>query len=368
VSDTVSRGREARPDAEAQAAGTAAGSRQRHRGGWVAAGLVLVLVAGVVSAWRAGVFAAAGSPGAGRSGAPAPATRLVVRRDLAATVPVSGTLGYAGSWAVAGQGAGTLTWLPGPGRVVRQGRALYRVDNGSPVVLLYGRVPAWRALGQGVRGADVSQLNRDLVALGDAGRAGIAAAGWDYFSWATASGVQRLEEHLGVTFPAGSLSLGQVVFEPAALRVAAVTGSLGGPAAGPVLTATSDRHVVMIPLDASGQSQVAAGDKVSVTLPDGTTTPGVVSWVGTVAVTSASGGNVTTTIPVQVRLTHPRAAGTLDRAPVTVYITTATARGVLAVPVTALLARPGGYVVEVAGPGTCRCGPGSSTTTRGWCR
>jgi hypothetical protein len=238
--------------------------------------------------------------------------------------------------------------------VVRQGQVLYRIDNAIPVVLLYGRVPAWRALAQGVRGADVVQLNRDLVALGDAGRAGVAAAGWDYFSWETAYGVQRLEERLGVAFPPGWLAEGRVVFAPAALRVAAVTGRLGGPAAGPVLAATSDRQVVLIPLDASQESQVKPGDAVSVTLPDGTATPGVVSFVGTVAVTSVSGGTVSTTVPVRVRLTHPGAAGTLDRAPVTVYITTAVARGVLAVPVTALLARPGGYVVEVAGPGTAR--------------
>ena len=127
---------------------------------------------------------------------------------------------------------------------------------------------------------------------------------------------RRLEEHRGVPSPPGSLSLGQVAFEPAALRVATVTGNLGGPAAGPVLTATSDRHVVTIPLDASQQSEVRAGDTVSITLPDGTTTPGVVSSVGTVATTSGSGPNATT-IPVQVRLTDPKAAGTLDQAPVT---------------------------------------------------
>jgi multidrug efflux pump subunit AcrA (membrane-fusion protein) len=58
---------------------------------------------------------------------------------------------------------------------------------------------------------------------------------------------------------------------------------------------------------------------------------------------------------VQVRLTDPAAAGSLDQAPVTVNITTATARDALAVPVTALLARsPSGYVVEIAGPGNTR--------------
>ena len=89
-------------------------------------------------------------------------------------------------------------------------------------------------------------------------------------------------------------------------------------------------------------------------LPDGTTTPGVVSTVGTVATTASGQNGTVTTIPVQVRLTDPAAAGTLDQAPVTVYITTATARDVLAVPVTALLARPGGYVVEVVSPAGTR--------------
>jgi multidrug efflux pump subunit AcrA (membrane-fusion protein) len=49
-------------------------------------------------------------------------------------------------------------------------------------------------------------------------------------------------------------------------------------------------------------------------------------------------------------------AGTLDQAPVTVYITTAATQGpVLAVPVGALLARSaGGYSVEVTGAGNTR--------------
>ena len=353
MSETVPRGREAGQQAEVLAAAEARGSRGRGR--WVALGIVVVVAAGAATAWRAGVLSLAATPAAGGRGALPPATAVVTRRDIAATTPLTATLGYAGSYPVTGRGGGTLTWLPPAGQVIRQGHALYKTGNGSPVVLLYGSVPDWRPLGEGVTGEDVSQLNHDLVALGDADSADISALGWDYFSWETAAGVQKLEDHLGVTFPPGSLPLGQVVFEPQALRVSQVPGSLGGPASGPVLTATSDRHVVRIPLDASQQSEVKAGDRVTVTLPDGTTTPGAVSSVGTVAVTSESGGNATTTIPVQVKLTDPQAAGSLDQAPVTVNITTATARNVLAVPVGALLAQStGGYVVEVAGPGNAR--------------
>jgi hypothetical protein len=331
------------------------GGQRLHHRGLVALGIAVVVAAGGMSAWRAGAFSAAVKTGAGQHGARWPATATVTRQDLSATTPVAGTLGYAGSYAVRGQGGGTVTWLPPAGKVIRQGQVLYKTDNGSPVVLLYGSVPAWRSLAERVTGEDVIQLNHDLVALGDADRADISALGWDYFSWETKAGVEKMQSHLGLSSPSGSLPLGSLAFEPAALRVATVTGGLGGPASGPVLTATSDRHVVTIPLDAAQQSEVNAGDTVSITLPDGTTTPGVVSSVGTVATTSGSGGNPAATIPVQVKLTDPNAAGSLDQAPVTVSITTASVQNVLAVPVGALLARsPGGYVVEVADPGNTR--------------
>jgi hypothetical protein len=304
------------------------------------------------------MFSAAAPPGSGRAaGTPAPATSAVTRQDVTATTPVTATLGYAGSWTVTGYGGGTLTGLPYAGQVIRQGHALYRTGNGFPVVLLYGSVPDWRTLTEGVTGADVRQLNHDLVHLGYADSRDTAALGWDCYSWATRYAVQQLEEHLGVSSPPGVLSWGQVVFEPEALRVKQVTGHLGGPASGAVLTATSDRHVVTVPLDPSDQSEVKKGDTVTVTLPDGATTPGRVSSVGKVAVTSTSGPGqaATTTIPVQVKLTRPSAAGALDQAPVTVNITTATARDALAVPVSALLAQsPGRYVVEVAGAANTR--------------
>jgi multidrug efflux pump subunit AcrA (membrane-fusion protein) len=354
MSRTISRGREAGQReagqrAEGLVSAEAAGARGRGR--WVALGVVAAVAAGAVAGWQAGVFSPAGSSGAGQQGAPAPATAAVARDNITATTPVTATLGYAGSYLVTGRGGGTLTWLPSPGQVISQGQALYKTGNGSPVVLLYGGVPDWRPLDEGVTGADVTQLNHDLVRLGYADRADMVALGWDYFSAQTAAGVAKLQSALGISSPSGSLPLGQVVFEPGALRVSQVPGSLGGPASGPVLAATSDRHVVTIPLDAAMQSQVTAGDTVTVTLPDGSSTPGTVSSVGLVA----SGSVSNATIPVTVTLTDPGAAGTLDQAPVTVYITTASAKDALVVPVGALLAQaPGAYDVEVVGPGNTR--------------
>jgi hypothetical protein len=311
---------------------------------------VLGAGAGAAAAWSAGALGSHDSPGAGQD-APPPATQAVAREDLASVLPVDATLGYAGSYTVAGQGGQPVTWLPSAGRVIGQGQALYRVGDGSPVVLMYGPVPDWRTLYEGLTGADVTQLNHDLVALGYSNSSDISPLGWDYFSWETASGVQRMESALGVSSPPGSLPLGSVAFEPAALRVTDVLAALGGPAAGPVLAATSDRHVVTIALSTGQESLVAVGDAVTITLPDGSSTPGKVSDVGTVASGTASSA----TIPVTVTLTHPSAAGTLDQAPVTVYVTTASVSDALVLPVGALLARSsGGYAVEVIGAGATR--------------
>jgi hypothetical protein len=354
MSGTVSRARKAGQRDVAVAAGqTDHGRPQARRRRAVAAVLVLaVLGAGAGIAWAAGAFRSQNPSGTGQ-GTPPPATQAVVRENLSSQMPVTATLGYADSYTVRGQGGGTLTWLPSQGQVIGQGQVLYRVDNGVPVVLLYGPVPAWRTLDEGLTGADVTQLNHDLVTLGYASSSDISALGWDYFSWETAYGVQQMESALGVSSPPGSLPLGSVVFEPEAIRVSDVLGSLGGPGAGPVLAATSDRHMVTVPLSTAQESAVAVGDPVTVTLPDDDSTPGTISSVGTVA----SGPASNAAIQVTVTLTHPSVAGTLDQAPVTVYITSASSPGpVLAVPVGALLAQAqgdgeagGGYAVEVIG-------------------
>ena len=54
---------------------------------------------------------------------------------------------------------------------------------------------------------------------------------------------------------------------------------------------TSTTRQVQVALDASQQTTMAVGDKVSITLPNNRTTPGVVSSVGAVATCPSSSGS-----------------------------------------------------------------------------
>ena len=367
-----------------------AGRDWRGRRGWIVAGVVIVVAAAAAgAALAAGAFRGSGNQAAGASTGYQTGTATVTRQSLTSQTEEDATLGDAGTWTVAvpassspaassssssASGSGTFTWLPQAGQVIHQGQQIYGM-SGGPVVLLYGSVPAYRDLSEGITGADVTELNRDLVHLGYATRAALGPKpGWDYYSAETAYAVGKLQTKLGLTVT-GTLPLGQAAFLPGAALVTGLgtTTSLGGQAtAGAVvLTATSVTPVVTIDLDPSLQSEVKAGDQVAITLPDGSVTPGVVTQVGRVATSSSSSGSSGSgsnsqsgnssnssaggsgaTITVLVSLTHPKAAGKLNQAPVTVTITTGSVPDALTVPVDALLAQPGGkYAVEVTGPG-----------------
>jgi hypothetical protein len=249
------------------------------------------------------------------------------------------------SAATYGQNA-VYTMLPKVGQIVRRGEPLYAI-GGERAFLLYGGVPASRAFVPGMSaGADVAELNRTLRGYG--------ATSGDAFTAATTLAIERFqsERHLQAT---GQLPLGSVVFEPGAVRVTSVTPTEGAPVqAGPVLGISSTRRVVTIALDASQQTSVKVGDSVLITLPDNSTTPGHVSFVGTVATVpsgNSGSGSSSPTIEVDVVADRPAATGRLDQAPVDVSITTASVSNVLAVPVNALLALAnGGYAVEVVEP------------------
>jgi multidrug efflux pump subunit AcrA (membrane-fusion protein) len=239
-----------------------------------------------------------------------------------------------------GTGA-AYTMLPSPGSVVRRGRPLYAIGD-QPVLLLYGRLAAWRAFRPGMSsGKDVAELNANLRALGY----GSELAG-DSFSSATARAIVALQAAHGLA-TTGTLPLGSVVFKSGPVRVKTVTPTVGATVqAGPVLGVTSTRHQVTIALDAAQQASVKVGDKVTITLPDTTTTSGVVSAVGSVASPGSSGGSPT--IEVLVKLAKEAAAGDLVQAPVNVSIVTASVENALVVPVNALLALAGGgYAVEL---------------------
>jgi hypothetical protein len=340
------------------AAGTPSAQRTRirrpgRRGRWAV--VAVVVAAGAAVAVLSGAFGSSGPPSAGgAAGSYATSTALVRMGSLTSQTQVSATLGDAGAYTAVNQATGTITWLPQVGQTVRPGRTLYKV-NGVPVILLRGNVPSFESLSAGMIGPDVTELNSDLVALGYATAAALGPkSGWNYFSGETAYSLGLLQAKRGLPVT-DTLPLGQAVFLPTAVLVTAwETGVAPGSPAAPgvtVLTASSVTPVVTISLDASQQTEVKAGDKVSIILPSGSTTPGVVSQVGTVATAPASdssSGSSTPTIPVIVTLSNPMAAGHLNSAPVTVTITTASVRNVLIVPVDALLAQSsGGYDVEV---------------------
>ena len=340
--------------------------RPRHRSLLVAVALVAVLVGLATYVERTNPRGISLSHPLGyqpseasalRDNEAATALATVERRSLSTQTQLEGTLAYAGAYTILGQAPGTVTWLPDAGQVVENGEVLYRV-NGAPVVLLYGATPDYRVLAADMRGVDVAQLNRDLVALGYEDSRDVDAS-WDEFSWATTSAVEKLQHHFGVD-GTGRLPLGAVVFLPTAARVTSLAANLGGPATGAVMTATSTARIVNVALDADLQSEIKAGDHVMITLPDNSTTPGTVTALGRVATIppNNSGGNTdgSPTLPLTIQPSHPATTGSLDQAPVVVSIIDQTVTGVLAVPVNALLALAGGaYAVEaVAGDGLHR--------------
>jgi hypothetical protein len=305
-----------------------------------------------------------GSQQGGGSAGPCAADAQAVTADRQSVTDASGKAqadqqAFSAAGATLGQGEASAatygqnavyTMLPKVGEIVRRGEPLYAI-GGEPAFLLYGGVPASRAFMPGMSaGTDVAELNRNL--RGDGAPSG------DAFTTSTTRAIERFqsEHHLEAT---GHLVLGSVVFEPGAVRVTSVTPTAGSPVqAGPVLGISSTRRVVTIALDASQQTSIKVGDPVVITLPDNSTTPGHVSYVGTVATVPADNsgnGSSSPTIEVDVAADRPAATGRLDQAPVDVSITTASVSNVLAVPVNALLALAnGGYAVEAVASGVRR--------------
>jgi len=301
-----------------------------------------------------------GNSGAAPARSVPTAVAHVVRTDVIERQQVTGTLGYQGNVTVSNTAApGVVTWLPTGGTIIRRGRPLYEIDR-QPVRLLYGNRPAYRDFAFGMsNGPDLRALQQNLLALGfTAGRA-LEING--RFDLATLAAVEQWQRSLGARVT-GSIPLGSIAFLPGAVRIGTAATTVGATVqtGASILTATTTAPAVLVQLDPGSVAQLRVGDRVLVTMPDNTTTPGRVAGVGRVATAptgdaqSGGQGPSTPTIPVTVDLLDPARSG-LDQAPVQVAITVQEDRGVLAVPISALLAQPGGgYAIQIESSGRPR--------------
>jgi peptidoglycan hydrolase-like protein with peptidoglycan-binding domain len=311
---------------------------RRRRTGRVAIGAVVLLAFG-------GAGVAATGIGLRDHGRPTdrhlpPATAKVTRQTLVDTQTETGTLAYGGTRTVSAKLAGTLTALAATGSTVRRGDALYRVDD-TPVVLLYGSLPAYRVLAPKTKGNDVKQFERNLWALGYRGFTVDKE-----FTADTATAVRKWQGDLGLK-KTGTVEPGRVVYAPGPLRVSSRKAAGGDDVrpGWPVLACTTRARVVTVELDLTDQQLARKGAKVSVKLPDGRSVTGRITGTQTVIDSSESKDNPETKVKVTIAI--PEAVSGLDEASVDVGFTASRRPNVLTVPVGALLAlSEGGYGVQ----------------------
>ncbi|WP_329347761.1 hypothetical protein OG226_03040 [Streptomyces sp. NBC_01261] len=371
--------------------GNAAPGKARKR---VVIAVAALLTAGVVGVSLAGVRSGGKPSGAAASGAPRVSTVAVVRTDLSSTLSLNGTLGYGRTVSVKGGKDGLVTQLPTVGAKVSRGRSLYRLDD-RPVPVFYGTTPLFRPLDtRGLMGRDVKVVADNLRALGyDIGAqpasgswvaqrpeppgAASATPGGTAASGAPASpspapspayvrvkpgegvltasliaAVGRWQTQVGMP-STGVLGAGDVAVLPGEVRVGAVQAQPGDPATGTLMSVTGTAKSVSVPLDATDVDSIQQGDKATVTLPDNSEAHGTVSAISTDAQASDQAGGDSGGTPqlvVTVSLDSTAALRRLNSAPVQVQFTGQTKKGVLAVPVGALLALSGGgYALQLPG-------------------
>lgn len=266
-------------------------------------------------------------------------TTTITKGDLTDSKVFAGTLGYGTASGVPGAAKGTITWLPKPGQVIQRDDFLYAVDERG-VRAMWGTVPLWRDLKRGIEGTDVQQLNDNLAALG------YDLAQDDTFGPRTERAVKQWQRDRGHK-RTGVLTADDIAFVDGAVRVASVTGKLGqtasGGETGDVLEVTSTKRIVTATVSQRESERLAVGTKVDVRVNGaGDPMPGEVTDVQ-----PSSGEDADGTVDVSVsfepgdRKLPAAASAQLDAKGTT-------EKGVLSVPVSALVAGTGGkYAVDV---------------------
>ncbi|MEW2401193.1 hypothetical protein [Streptomyces sp. NPDC046862] len=165
--------------------------------------------------------------------------------------------------------------------------------------------------------------------------------------------VKRWQTAVGMP-PTGVLGVGDLTVLSGAVRVDGVQAQLADAADGTLMTVTSTAKSVTVSVDPGEAGSMRRGDAVTVNLPDDSTARGTITAIGaTVRTSDASSGDDTSGQPrltVGIALRDTAAVRGLNSAPVRVRFTSQTRKGVLTVPVGALLAlREGGYAVQLPG-------------------
>jgi len=310
----------------------------RHARTGVAAGITVVAVGAAVAATVG--FGGGGGGTAEASDLP-PKTATVTRQTLVDTDEVDGELGYGDPTGLRGGSGGMVTWLAPEGETIKRGKPALRID-GNPVVVLYGPLPLYRPLSDGVEGPDVKQFEQNLAALGYRG-----FTVDDEFTGATADAVEEWQEDLGVE-ETGQVTAALVAYVPGPIRIAGHTTAVGAPAGGEVLKYTGTERLVTIDLPVPDRDLAVVGAAATITLPDGKTAEGKVATVGAVATTPPGQADADPTVQVTVTVGDGKALGDLQEGPVDVELAAGTREDVLTVPVAALVAlAEGGYGVQV---------------------
>ncbi|MEU3084780.1 peptidoglycan-binding protein [Streptomyces albidoflavus] len=162
--------------------------------------------------------------------------------------------------------------------------------------------------------------------------------------------IKRWQKSLDIE-PTGILESSDVVVTRSAVRVSEVSAQTGDAAANDLLSVSATTKSVRIPVETLDLGTIKAGQKVTVLLPDGTETGGEVATIGTTIKADQEGesGTGVSKINVTVSVDDAEAVKGIDAAPVQVRFEAEAKKGVLAVPVGALLAlREGGYAVRLA--------------------
>ncbi|MEV6420762.1 peptidoglycan-binding domain-containing protein [Streptomyces sp. NPDC051662] len=328
----------------------------KRRTGFRTLGAVTVIAAVGVTGGALFLGDGGGTDGSGRGDDPPPATATVVRTDLVQSKTVDGKLDFAQRRPVKSAVDGTITVAAPEGKTVSMGQALYEL-NDKPVTLLYGPVPMFREMKKGDRGSDVLQLERNLRDLGYGSNLYVDIR----YDENTEAAVKRWQRYLNRT-PTGAVGRGDVVFQPGRVKVVTADAALAdqvGPDT-PVLTIASTKPVVRAELDQTDGALVSRNTKVEVTLASGRTVAGKVE--GTVRPEEAApGGDAASQdgITVEVVLDGGVGAASAEdaRATASVKFVSEARRGVLAVPVEAIVAlrgENGGYGLQIVRGTTSR--------------